>query len=176
MNDREPISSFPFSDTSTRPHALRSQSHRNPSSEDLTERTTLLRSSASQGRLQDSLLEGRGRGQWAQTLRRKSAAISDLLSGHSHSAWTLPAVGRDIDELEVNGDSTDEERVQEGGSRKKRGVGVGYDGEFRQELEGEGGNGVRQWYDNFHSESWVLGSAVGWTDVDCLKLSTGFTT
>lgn len=161
MDDRTSNSSFPFSDPSTRPHALRSQSHRNPSSEDLTERTTLLRSSASQGRLQGGLLEGRRRGEWAQTLRRKSAAISDILSGHSHSAWTLPALGGEYDELEVNGESTDEERVQEGGPRKKRGVGVGYDGEFRQELEGEGGNGVRQWYDNFHSESWAFESPVG---------------
>ncbi|GAA5834523.1 hypothetical protein JCM9279_004343 [Rhodotorula babjevae] len=31
----------------------------------------------------------------------------------------------------------------------------GYDAEFRKELEGDGGNGVRSWYDNYGSIDWV---------------------
>lgn len=38
-----------------------------------------------------------------------------------------------------------EERGRRSSSRG-RGKIHGYDGEFRKELEGEGGNGVRQWY------------------------------
>jgi chloride channel 3/4/5 len=35
------------------------------------------------------------------------------------------------------------------------GGGAGYDGEFKQELQGEGANGVRGWYDNFHTIDWI---------------------
>lgn len=70
--------------------------------------------------------------------------MSDLLSGHSHSAWTLP-IGAGGSEARDSGESDLEEI--EGELAARRGAkGVGYDGEFRQELEGEGGNGVRQWY------------------------------
>ncbi|GAA5823615.1 hypothetical protein JCM3770_000699 [Rhodotorula araucariae] len=31
----------------------------------------------------------------------------------------------------------------------------GYDGEFRKELDGDGGNGVRGWYDNYHTIDWI---------------------
>jgi hypothetical protein len=40
------------------------------------------------------------------------------------------------------------------GTRKKlggSGIGAGYDGEFKQELQGEGANGVRGWYGEFAS-------------------------
>lgn len=72
-------------------------------------------------------------------LKRRSALISDVISGRSHSArdegWTWP-VGDGIEEERSEG------AAEEGGGRRKR---TGYDGEFRKELEGDGGNGVRQW-------------------------------
>ncbi|GAA5832914.1 hypothetical protein JCM11251_000528 [Rhodosporidiobolus azoricus] len=42
-----------------------------------------------------------------------------------------------------------------GGSLKRVGMRRGYDGDFRREFEGEGGNGVRSWYDNFHTIDWI---------------------
>ena len=71
-------------------------------------------------------------------LKRRSALISDVISGGSHSArdegWTWP-VGERIEEAA--------EGIEEAGGRRR--TKTGYDGEFRKELEGEGGNGVRQW-------------------------------
>ncbi|KAM0793320.1 hypothetical protein ACM66B_000778 [Microbotryomycetes sp. NB124-2] len=76
-------------------------------------------------------------------LKRRSAKVSDLLSGNSHSA--LPAaIG------------SEEEAAADAGDRASiRSRHVGYDGDFRTELEGEGGSGVRQWYDNYHTIDWI---------------------
>ncbi|KAK4055337.1 hypothetical protein OIV83_000620 [Microbotryomycetes sp. JL201] len=76
-------------------------------------------------------------------LKRRSAKVSDLLSGNNHSA--VPST---IDnEYEAGDDAADRASIR---SRH-----VGYDGDFRHELEGEGGSGVRQWYDNFHTIDWI---------------------
>ncbi|KAK4050514.1 hypothetical protein OIO90_005097 [Microbotryomycetes sp. JL221] len=75
-------------------------------------------------------------------IKRRSARVSDLLSGNNHSA--LPAGGSQDPE---DGDNADRSSIR---SRN-----VGYDGDFRSELEGEGGSGVRQWYDNFHTIDWI---------------------
>lgn len=72
----------------------------------------------------------RGTGTWSPSaLRRKSAFISDLISHHSHSTESHPVAG---------------------GSK-----GIGYDGEFQRELEGEGGNGVRDWYSTYTTIDWM---------------------
>lgn len=74
------------------------------------------------------------------TLKRRSALVSDLISGRSHSA-------RGEGEYWPAGEALAEEgegELEEGGRRRTRGK--GYDGEFRKQLEGEGGNGVRQWF------------------------------
>lgn len=65
--------------------------------------------------------------------------------------------GEDVGEFDARGDDSDaegglsstgeeEERVRRRRTSRKVRSGEGYDGDFRQELEGEGGNGVRQWY------------------------------
>lgn len=128
----------------TRPTANRSQSDAPVTS--VTERTSLLRSSHSQGRLASTEEEATPcrRDKWTSTLKRKSAAVSDLLSGRSHSAWTVP-IGAGGSEAGDSGDS-DMEDIEGELSARRAAKGVGYDGEFRQELEGEKGDGVRQWY------------------------------
>jgi hypothetical protein len=67
------------------------------------------------------------------TLRRKSALLSDLLSGHSHST--------DVTNTHDSADSVVDKRH-------------GYDGEFKEELE-TNGDGIRQWYDNFTAIDWI---------------------
>lgn len=185
-----------------RPSTSRTQSH-NPA----TERTSLLRSSPSRASFyttdpteQQPSPSSTGPGpnpEWSRSIRklkRRSAAFSDLLSGRSHSSRkTSRVVGDDIGELEGREDDSDaeggvsstgeeEERVRSKRTSTKMRIGEGYDGDFRQELQGEGGNGVRQWYgqstfhhvccflqplacplisqccsfpDNFHSIDWI---------------------
>ncbi|SCZ90228.1 BZ3500_MvSof-1268-A1-R1_Chr1-3g01854 [Microbotryum saponariae] len=57
------------------------------------------------------------------------------------------------------GDEAEEGISWRGGRRRKSGKGTpslkGYDGEFRHDLQGEAGNGIRQWYDNFHTIDWI---------------------
>lgn len=62
-----------------------------------------------------------------RSLRRKSAFLSDLISSHTHSAF-----------------EPGDEIASPSGTAPH--IARGYDGEFREDLEGESGNGVRQWY------------------------------
>ncbi|GAA5887484.1 hypothetical protein JCM5296_002589 [Sporobolomyces johnsonii] len=97
-------------------------------------------------------------------LKRRSAHISDLLFAHADPALTdeRPADQASIhreDPHEPHGRSLTRRKssifgaIASDGIRRRRGK--GYDGEFRQELEGEGANGVRGWYDNFHTIDWI---------------------
>ena len=63
------------------------------------------------------------------SIRRKSAVLSEMIGGHSHS-----------------------EGNPEGEQRTKK---SGYDGEFREELLREGESGIRVWYDNFTAIDWL---------------------
>lgn len=97
------------------------------------ERTRLLATDHTLER--DSLQSPSKRAPWTPSLdsiRRKSAVISEMIGGHSHS--------------EGNGDG------EFGGTKKS-----GYDGQFREELlkEGEGAGGIRVWYDNFTAIDWL---------------------
>lgn len=100
----------------------------------------------------------------ADDLRRRSHQISDLLFHHGEAdaqAGRGPSIEALLDG--ADGDESDEDDEREGRalsrtrssffgsrrgslSRRRTGGGGGYDGEFRAELEGEGGNGVRSWY------------------------------
>lgn len=75
------------------------------------------------------------------SLKRKSARVSDLISGGSHSAASWWPLG---DELEPGASGHDDVDAETGTIRTARSI-RGYDGEFRTELQGEAGNGVRQW-------------------------------
>lgn len=146
----------------------RNQSYSSDLAQSMTstsERSPLLRSSLStkslRGLEEDEVVSGSpGRTDaWASSLKRKSAVISDMLSGRNHSSWTLPTGADDLTEDE----GEDGERAPLiGGSRSGRSGGKkvlpslrnfgrrknksgGYDNDFREELEGEGGTGVRQW-------------------------------
>lgn len=86
------------------------------------------------------------------TLRRKSHQISDLLFAHSEpleqtSTTRTRSVSRARSGYFTRHDD-DREEADEGeeGVRRRGGEGKGYDGDFRQELQGEGANGVRGWY------------------------------
>ncbi|GAA5922545.1 chloride channel protein [Sporobolomyces koalae] len=86
------------------------------------------------------------------TLRRKSHQISDLLFNHS-DPHPYPRARLDS----ARNDSRDRAaffRDDETVHNLARGA-TGYDGEFRQELQGEAANGVRGWYDNFHTIDWI---------------------
>ncbi|GAA5907914.1 chloride channel protein [Sporobolomyces salmoneus] len=117
-----------------------------PSNHSATESTPLLRRVASIG---------------PDTLRRKSHQISDLLFNHSDptSLGSLPyPVHRDHGILPTSpgtpyfGGGNGNEEDGGGEMRKKL---TGYDGEFKLELQGGGANGVRGWYDNFHTIDWI---------------------
>ncbi|GAA6015134.1 hypothetical protein JCM11491_000477 [Sporobolomyces phaffii] len=97
-----------------------------------TERSPLLRRVASIG---------------PDTLKRKSHQISDLLFQHSDLAQPEPSP----DSVALARDRTS----FFGDERVRKTLGAGYDGEFKQELQGEGANGVRGWYDNFHTIDWI---------------------
>lgn len=119
----------------TRPRLApnRSQSYAPPHNNN-TERTPLLRTSSNQ-----SPGDPHSR-KWLVGVKRKSAALSDLLSGHTHSSFTLP--------LPVEGDESSDNSGEEDGAgslRHKSSIVGGYDGEFRADLEGAGGQGVRIW-------------------------------
>ncbi|GAA5950393.1 hypothetical protein JCM3765_004530 [Sporobolomyces pararoseus] len=110
-----------------------------------TERSPLLRRVASIG---------------PDTLRRKSHQISDLLFNHSEQHQ--PPLPTGLGVQGGGGQEMDRENrtsfLGDEGIRKKLGGGAGvqgYDGEFKQELQGEGANGVRGWYDNFHTIDWI---------------------
>ncbi|GAA5971664.1 hypothetical protein JCM21900_003889 [Sporobolomyces salmonicolor] len=97
-------------------------------------------------------------------LKRRSAHISDLLFAHADPSLTDQFTA---DQASLHRDDLHE--AHRGGLRRKKSSifgaiapdglrrrrGNGYDGEFRQELEGEGANGVRGWYDNFHTIDWI---------------------
>ncbi|GAA5899900.1 hypothetical protein JCM6882_006997 [Rhodosporidiobolus microsporus] len=116
-------------------------------------------------------------------LKRRSAQISDLLFRHGDDGDDQDEAGADRQERAGGGleETTggQEERLPPvspastargrtfsrargsfmasggGGSLRRVGARRGYDGEFRREFEGEGGNGVRSWYDNFHTIDWI---------------------
>lgn len=105
-----------------------------------TERSPLLRRVASIG---------------PDTLRRKSHQISDLLFQHSDNTaheWGVPPLRSPRFEHPHEAREMSRDRTSffgDEGIRKKLGggqLGAGYDREFRQELQGEGANGVRGWY------------------------------
>ncbi|BGP36814.1 hypothetical protein JCM10449v2_000716 [Rhodotorula kratochvilovae] len=70
----------------------------------------------------------------AHSLKRRTSQFGDLLFNHSDPASSP---------------------VAHAPSSAALGTGHGYDGEFRKELEGDGGNGVRSWYDNYHTIDWI---------------------
>ncbi|GAA5977293.1 hypothetical protein JCM5350_002419 [Sporobolomyces pararoseus] len=91
------------------------------------------------------------------TLRRKSHQISDLLFNHSEEPSQPPRLGDAQQQAGGGGGGQEMERESrtsffgdEGIRKKLGGGGAGYDGEFKQELQGEGANGVRGWYDWIH--------------------------
>ncbi|KAI5476133.1 voltage-gated chloride channel [Pseudohyphozyma bogoriensis] len=97
---------------------------------------------------------------WLSSVKRRSALLSDMMARGSHSAFEPPRLPtEEEDELDSGGLrspllSPYEDAPRGGGRGVKRAW--GYDGEFRKELEyGETGNGVRVWYDNFHSIDWI---------------------
>jgi hypothetical protein len=87
----------------------------------------------------------------ARSLKKKTSALSDRISGRNHSSANLWALGLGQHEESTEEEDDDEEdRVGGvGGLRRRKGSkgvkGVGYDGEFSAELEGELGNGLRMW-------------------------------
>ncbi|GAA6058723.1 hypothetical protein JCM10212_003411 [Sporobolomyces blumeae] len=91
------------------------------------------------------------------TLRRKSHQISDLLFDHANPVLDDP-LGTGFDASASHDASyfrSTATTPRPGFSNHDSARGHGYDGEFRQELEGEGANGVRGWYDNFHTIDWI---------------------
>lgn len=102
--------------------------------------------------------------EWTQALKRRSAVLSDLLSARNHSGVVLPpgSADQEEDQEEFGGAEIDRRPSDLGGgslrgwgSRRSGGRPKGYDGEFRQELEGEGGNGVRSWYASYAAIDWI---------------------
>ncbi|GAA5957454.1 hypothetical protein JCM10213_001324 [Rhodosporidiobolus nylandii] len=105
----------------------------------------------------------------AQSLKRRSAAIGDLLFGHGQADGDEGASGGpdalpDRDALSSPGPlrsgslfrSRSRGSILSGGASLRRArTRTGYDGEFRREFEGDGGNGVRSWYDNFSAIDWI---------------------
>ncbi|BGO96631.1 Chloride channel [Rhodotorula toruloides] len=107
----------------------------------------------------------------ADDLRRRSHQISDLLFRHGEGDAQAGLGGL---EDAFNGTDGSERRAED--EREGRGLsrarssffgsrrgslsrlrtgGGGYDGEFKAELEGEAGNGVRSWYDNYTAIDWI---------------------
>lgn len=70
----------------------------------------------------------------ADSLKRRTSRFGDRLFDHSDAAAHAPSASATTSP--INGDH-------------------GYDAEFRKELEGDGGNGVRSWYDNYHTIDWI---------------------
>ncbi|GAA5978499.1 hypothetical protein JCM11641_007964 [Rhodosporidiobolus odoratus] len=111
----------------------------------------------------------------AQRIKRRSAKISDLLFNHADPADS--ADGGQPDSQPPFGTSSgahpDQQLVSPargremsrttsffggtagGASLVRTRTRTGYDGEFRRDFEGEYGNGVRSWYDNFHTIDWI---------------------
>ncbi|GAA6001698.1 hypothetical protein JCM10207_002272 [Rhodosporidiobolus poonsookiae] len=97
----------------------------------------------------------------ADNLKRKSHHISSLLFDH-HNA---PSPTSDQEPLNSPASPTYSSRartlsrtrsfLRPGSVRSLRRTQTGYDGDFRTEFEGEGGNGVRSWYDNYHTIDWI---------------------
>ncbi|KAL8283151.1 hypothetical protein RQP46_005929 [Phenoliferia psychrophenolica] len=143
------------------PAPQRTQSHSNPptfASEDPDELSPLLRTSPSYSRLTGG--DATASEQWTAVLKRRSAALSDMISRHNHSGWAVPQ--SPLDETEsvagedgpfegmygVMSDAGSVRTTQWRPTRPK-----GYDGEFRNELQAAGG--VRMWYASFESIDWL---------------------
>lgn len=101
-----------------------------------SERTPLLRSKTTDSNTVE----------WASTLKRKSALFSDVISGRTHSGWDLN--DGDIEEEPI---LNSHNHNSNNNNKNFKNLKAGYDGEFREELQGENGNGVRQWYENYTS-------------------------
>ncbi|GAA5857166.1 hypothetical protein JCM8547_009348 [Rhodosporidiobolus lusitaniae] len=107
-------------------------------------------------------------------LKRNSARISRALFDH-HDYGAVPS-GEGSDHLDAQGGQDDalvspaESTMRGrtftrsrgsflgtigGGGSLRRSTLRGYDGDFREQFEKEGGNGVRSWYDNFHGIDWI---------------------
>lgn len=86
----------------------------------------------------------------ARSLKKKSSALSDRISGRNHSSANLWALGLGHHDESTEEEDDDEEDIvgDPGGFRKRKRnrkvKGAGYDGQFKAELEGEFGNGLRQ--------------------------------
>lgn len=149
------------------PHTTGHPSDPPPDSESATERSPLLgarsellpaHTSARSTSPSQSPPTNRRRSTWhdtftARSLKKKSSALSDRISGRNHSSanlWALGPGGLGLHDESTEGEGDDEEDAVggNGGLRRRKGdkhlKGAGYDGEFKAELEGEFGNGLRQ--------------------------------
>ncbi|CDR39185.1 RHTO0S04e02586g2_1 [Rhodotorula toruloides] len=107
----------------------------------------------------------------ADDLRRRSHQFSDLLFRHGDGDAQAGPGGLEeafdgADGVERGADDEGERRglararssffgSRRGSLSRLRTGGGGYDGEFKAELEGEAGNGVRSWYDNYTAIDWI---------------------